>query len=170
MKNRIIRGNDDDPVALETKLGYVLSGKLDIGSNGGRQLNLNESLLTKVLRVQQELIGLKERLNEIVQRFWNLESVGVSKNEFDICEKFEADISFANNRYEVKLPFKPEHGILDDNFLLCKSRLKNLFNAQFRKDPDLFKHYQEIIKDQIERRIIERAPGSYYRRNPLFTS
>ena len=46
-----------------------------------------------------------------MQRFWSLESVGVSKNEFDICENFEADISFANNRYEVKLPFKPEHGI-----------------------------------------------------------
>ena len=36
MKNIIIRGNADDSVALETKLGYVLSGKLDIGSNGGR--------------------------------------------------------------------------------------------------------------------------------------
>ena len=37
MKNRIIRGNADEPAALETKLGYVLSGKLDIGSNGGHQ-------------------------------------------------------------------------------------------------------------------------------------
>ena len=56
MKNRIIRRNADEPVALETKLGYVLSGKLDIGSNGGHQINLNESLVTNVLRVQQELI------------------------------------------------------------------------------------------------------------------
>ena len=96
-----------------------------------------------------------------MQRFWSLESVGVSKNEFDICENFEADISFANNRYEVKLPFKPEHDILDDNFLLCKSRLKYLFNSKSRKDPDLFKRYDEIIKDQIKSRIIERAPESH---------
>ena len=99
------------------------------------------------MRVEQELIAPKEQLNEIVQTFWNLESVGVSKNEFDICENFEADISFANNRYEAKLPLKPEHGILNYNFLLCKSRLKNLFNVKFRKDPDLFKRYDEIIKD-----------------------
>ena len=33
MKNRIIRGNADEPVAQGTKLGYVLSGKLDIGSD-----------------------------------------------------------------------------------------------------------------------------------------
>ena len=96
-----------------------------------------------------------------MQKFWNLESVGVSKNEFEFCGNFEADISFANNRYEVKLPFKSEHGMLDDNFLLCKSRLKNLFDGKFTKDPDLFKRYNEIIKDQIESRIIERAPESH---------
>ena len=48
MKNRIIRGNADEPVAQGTKLGYVLSGKLDIGSDGGHQINLNESLVTNV--------------------------------------------------------------------------------------------------------------------------
>ena len=49
MTNRIIRGNADEPVALETKSGYVLSGKLDIGSNGEHRINLNESLVTNVL-------------------------------------------------------------------------------------------------------------------------
>ena len=49
---RIIRVVADEPVALETKLVYGLSGKLDIGSNGGHQINLNESLITNVLRVQ----------------------------------------------------------------------------------------------------------------------
>ena len=64
MKNRIIKGNADEPVAQGTKLGYVLSGKLDIGSDGGHQINLNESLVTNVLRIQQELIDPKEQLHE----------------------------------------------------------------------------------------------------------
>ena len=51
IKNRIIKGNADEPVALETKLGQVLSGKLDTGSNGGNQINLNESLVTNLLKV-----------------------------------------------------------------------------------------------------------------------
>ena len=80
MKNRIIRGNADETVALETKLGYALSRKLNIGSNGGHQINLKEFLVTNVLRFQQELTDPKEQLNEIKQKFWNLESVGVSKN------------------------------------------------------------------------------------------
>ena len=161
MKNRKIRGNADEPVTLETQLGNVLSGQLGIGSNEGYQINLNESLVTNVSRVQQELIDPKEQLNEIVQRFWNLESVGVSKNEFDVCENFEADISFADNRYEVKLPLKSKRGMLDDNFLSCKSRLKNLFNGRFRKDRDLLRRHNEIIKDQIKIRIIASALESH---------
>ena len=66
MKNGIIGGNADEPVVLGTKLGYVLRGKLDIGSDGEHQINLSESLVTNVLRVQQELIDSKEQLNEIV--------------------------------------------------------------------------------------------------------
>ena len=67
------------------------------------------------------------------------------ENKFDICENFEADISFPNNHYKVKLLFIPEHGIPDDDFLLCKNQLNNLFNGKFRKDQDLFKRYNEII-------------------------
>ena len=63
MKNRIIRGNADESFALETKLGHILNGKLDIGSNSGHQINLNESLVTNVLKVQQELTDPKEQLN-----------------------------------------------------------------------------------------------------------
>ena len=60
MKNRIIKGKADEPVALETKLGYVLSGKLEIGSNG-HQIHLSESLVTNFLRVQLEVMALKEQ-------------------------------------------------------------------------------------------------------------
>ena len=63
-------------------------------------------MVTDILRVHQEIIGLNEQLSETVQKFWNSKSFGVSKNWFDVCEHFEADISFANNRYEVKLPFR----------------------------------------------------------------
>ena len=63
------------------------------------------------MRFQQEVIDPIEQLNETEKKFWNLDSVGISKNEFDVYEIFEADISFANNCYEVKLPFKPEQHV-----------------------------------------------------------
>ena len=43
-----------------------------------------------------------------MQKLGNLESVFVSKSEFDVCENFEEDISFTKNYYEEKLPFKSE--------------------------------------------------------------
>ena len=54
----------------------------------------------------------------------------------------------------------PEYGILDDNFLLCKSRLKNFFNGKPRNNPDLFKRCNEIITDKIETRTIESVQES----------
>ena len=65
------------------------------------------------------------------------------------------------------MPFKSEHGMLDDNFLLCKSRLKNLFNSKFRKDSDLFKGFNEIIKDQIKSRILKENINYMRIRNSL---
>ena len=44
-----------------------------------------------------------------MQKLGNLESVVVSKSEFDVCENFAEDISFTKNCYEEKLPFKSEH-------------------------------------------------------------
>ena len=69
MKNRTIKGNAYEPISLENFLG----GKLDIGGNG-HQINLNESLVTNVWRVQQEVLDPKEQLNETAQKFSNLGS------------------------------------------------------------------------------------------------
>ena len=79
--------------------------------------------MINVLRVQQEVIDPKEQLNEIEKKFWNLDSSDISKNEFDFYENFEADISFASNHYEMKLPLKPEQYVRWE-FVLGKSRLK----------------------------------------------
>ena len=39
-----------------------------------------------------------------------------------------------------------------------QNSIKKLFNDNFRKDPGLSKRYDEIINDQIESKIIARAP------------
>ena len=61
----------------------------------------------------------------------------------------------------MKLLFKSDHGMRYDSFLLCNSRLKNLFNGMFRKDPGLFKCNDKIIKDKIYSSIVERAAESH---------
>ena len=41
-------------------------------------------------------------------------------------EKFLDDISFHDNRYEVRLPFNEDHPMIEDNYELCKKRLSQL--------------------------------------------
>ena len=51
-----------------------------------------------------------ESLHGSLQRFWNLESLGVRPRP--MYEEFEERIAFENDRYEVNLPWKLPHPIL----------------------------------------------------------
>ena len=69
-------------------------------------------------------------------------------------EEFLDSISFTGSRYSVKLPWKEWHNKLRDNHAnsLCrmKSQLKRL-----RKEPDLLKEYDAIIKEHVVLGIVE---------------
>ena len=56
--------------------------------------------ITHVLRVA---VGSKRNhpLSEKIERFWNLDTIGIVKNEKSVYEKFLDDISFHDNQYEV---------------------------------------------------------------------
>ena len=62
-------------------------------------------------------------------------------------ENFLDDVSFHDNRYEVRLPFK-------ENYELCKKRLSQL-KKQLDNKPDLKKEYNNIIESQKISHIIE---------------
>ena len=53
-------------------------------------------------------------------------------------EKFLDDISFHDNRYEVRLPFNEDHPMIEDNYELCKKRLsqlkKQIINQTLKKN------------------------------------
>ena len=57
-------------------------------------------------------------------------------------------------RYEVKLPFKESHPLLPDNYQLSKLRLESLVR-RLKSKPEVLKHYDSIIQDQLEKNIIE---------------
>ena len=49
--------------------------------------------ITHVLRVTVESKG-NHPLNEKIERFWDLDTVGIEEKEKSVCEKFIDDISF----------------------------------------------------------------------------
>ena len=83
----IVRGELGDPVAVETNLGYVLSGPL----KGVQKEPVNVQICIE-----------EEGLNERVNKLWDIETIGI-KEEDPIYESLIDDISFNGVRYKVKL-------------------------------------------------------------------
>ena len=59
--------------------------------------------------------------------FWELDTLGIKEKEISVYEKF-LDIKFKNGRYEVRLPIKEGHPVLEDQYLSSLKRLHKLKN------------------------------------------
>ena len=95
-------------------------------------------------------------LAEKIYTFWELESIGIKQEENSVLETFNKTITFRNQRYEVDLPQKEAHDPLPDNRSLSQRRLQSLLK-QLRRKPEQLKEYDRVIKDQLEKGIIERV-------------
>ena len=132
---------ENEPVALSTKLGWVLMG----GNNYSSGV------------VRSNKITIK--LDDMVQQFWKLESYGTSSkdnlNEIPSEEKkalkmLESTTSKENCQYKVGLLWKDDNPKLPNNRSLALSRLYSLEN-KLKKNPDLKSKYIESINDYISK-------------------
>ena len=100
------------------------------------------------------------KLEKELNRFWDLETLGISENEKTIHEDFSGTIYMnGENRYEAKIPFRENHPFLHDHFSLCEKRLKTL-HSNLKNDTVLLKRYNDIFVEQREMGIIEEAPDT----------
>ena len=148
------RRGEGGPIALESCLGWILSGPVyDCPTSASTEVNLTD---THVLTLASNERGEERLLEQQVANFWNLESIGISKDELSLYETFQDKIEFINGRYQVGLPWKQDHPVLPDNYALCKRRLQSTL-AKLKANPPLMNDYRQITKDQEERGIIERV-------------
>ena len=143
-----IRGTQG-PTAVYTKLGWVLSGPVRSGNLGNQQHN--NLVTTHVLKCATGQVphdGLKGEL----KKFWDLESLGVKTPS--VYEEFVEKLSYRGDHYEVNLPWKDTHPPLPNNYELSQRRLSSLLN-RLRKEPEVLREYDSVIRDQIQRGIVE---------------
>jgi hypothetical protein len=95
-----------------------------------------------------------DSLESNVQRLWSLEGLGLI-DEDSVHGEFLDGVTFTGNRYSVKLPWKEGHGKLSDNYSNSLARMKSQLR-RLKKRPELLK-YDSIIREQVEKRIIERV-------------
>ena len=107
---------------------------------------------THTLRIDTHPVG--QNLDDQLRRFWELESLGIMKDEPSVYDKFVQQISFDGQRYQVSLPWKENAPPLPDNFELCHKWLDSLLR-RLRQNPQLLTEYDSVIRDQLSRGIVE---------------
>ena len=87
----VVRGPGSGPIALSTKLCYVLSGPVGIlvPGEGDSTVNLTE---THVLKISNSVIEERTSLEGVIKHFSNLETLGIKRDEPTVYEKFIEDI------------------------------------------------------------------------------
>ena len=90
-------------MAVETEFKWIVSGPVE----GIAQEALTINFLSKqsIHSLKVETYNEQESLDIRLRRFWELESLGILKNELRVYEKFTQQISFKQGRYEVQLPW-----------------------------------------------------------------
>ena len=131
-------------VALEIKLGYILSRPVYIEIHR----NISVAIFFANVAFNQE-----ESIKEQLHKFWSLESLSI-KDKDTVEEKFLRNVSKKNGRYVVQLPWKDQHPLLYDNFILAKKRFESLLK-RLRQNSALLKQYSDIINEHLKSNIVE---------------
>ena len=152
VEGTLVRGAPWEPVALATKLGFVLSGPTMVMCDNVHANTVNLTA-THVLKVESSVINHDDLAAEL-KKFWDYESFGINDDNATLYDKFVNEVEFVEGRYQVRLPFKEDHDLLPDNFALCKSRLVALLRRLSVK-PDVSRQYNDVIREQLKQGIIE---------------
>ena len=151
-----MKKGESGPVALSSKLGWLLSGPLhDSATTTDVQSNLIISGKSEtnygILDEEQDLVGT-------LKMFWETEAIGIRQPENAVQSKeFTKYVYRQGDRYEVTLPWKGEHLPIPNNYELSCNRLRSM-HAKLQKKPELLKEYDQIIKEQLSCGIIEVVP------------
>lgn len=162
----VIKGTDNAPIAQQTKLGYILSGRTD-NTNGSvaraHTINMNSSTV-KLLKnesshnnVQSSSLFDDNSIATNLKRFWeieNLPSKRVYTAEDEIAEQHYTKTiqQSENGRFIVSLPFNIDE---KDPNLFGESRKMAMWRfmaleRRFDKQPDVKTEYHKVIRQYFD--------------------
>lgn len=156
----VVKG-DSGPVAVESKLGWILSGRAE-NYESNVDITNEESEVNLILQSEIGTNEIQDNLKNILSQFWQTESIGIcnldNENVADktVSEQFLNEINHDGERYSVKLPWKQSMGVLPDHYNLSVTRTNYLFQ-RLKRNAGLLSKYDNMIQDQLRSGIIEKV-------------
>ena len=150
--NHIVRG--EGPTAMQSKLGYLLSGPLQKQTQSSNN-NVLHACPTQILdassiaNLHEQCINMQSTDTAIWQQ--HPEPLSNSFIETFQCNCITRD---KDGSYVVRFPWKPNHPILSPNSVNCECQTRALAR---KMGPQLLQLYGNIIKEQEQRNFIERV-------------
>jgi hypothetical protein len=157
ISNREVVKGESGPTAMNTKLGWVLSGPIERSTVSHEPVT--NLACTHVLKCAANPLRDGAGLDNEIKKFWELEALGIQPEEASVYEEFTNTISRKDGRYEVQLPWKHSHPVLPDNYKASLQRFHSLYN-RLKQTPKILEEYDNVIKDQLQKGIVERVNES----------
>jgi len=112
-----IRQGKQGPVAINNKLGWLLSGPL----NSAEFTNITSCNLILAYEDVSNSLNDNDQLYAMLKQFWELETIGIMDSmgaSSRTDDKFLSDIVFTEGRYQVSLPWKEGQSSVPNHFIL----------------------------------------------------
>ena len=129
------------PYAVRTRYGWVLGGA---------------EKQSKSVRVNRIKVVDEPSLDEQFEDRADTRR-GPSVEDVRWCTQMETGCKKKDGKYEIRLPFREQKPLLDDNRQVAQKRL-DLLKRTFEKDPNYAKEYKAVMTDLLEKGYAEEAP------------
>lgn len=138
--DRVIRGPPNTPIAQETTLGWILSGRVQRKTTHSAAV----SLITDTC------------INSQLEKFWNIEEIKSDSMAKFTAEERECEDFFTNThvrsndgKYTTRLPFKSNEFVLGKSRHIAVATLLQM-EKKFKANPKLKQEYAKCINEYLE--------------------
>ncbi|KAL7724362.1 hypothetical protein ACLKA6_005826 [Drosophila palustris] len=147
MLSDIHRGPNGSPIAQNTQLGYIVSGKVE---------QYAKSIGSHTIQVWRD--DVSEELDNLLRKFWELEKLGEESadlsNEDKWCEDFFVSTHkrLSTGKYVVRLPILTQLNpdmVIGSSYRSALKRLSHL-ERRFRMDSNLENVYAQTISEYLQ--------------------
>ena len=151
----IINSQKNGPYAVQTLLGWVVTGPLGVDGTAGH---------AGPVAVSMNRISVVE-LNDLLIRQYNQdfsENRYEEKNEMSVEDKqfmkiASSSASLKNGHYHLPLPFRNKDKVMPENYELVRERTLHLLK-KFRKDKVYAEEYTAFMEDILKKGYAEKVP------------